>query len=546
MTISNGELSLLDDWLDAKESEHLEFKEAKNNFHFGKLVKYCAALANEGGGSLVLGVSDQRPRKVVGSQAFANLERTKAGLIEKLRLRVDVRELNHPNGRVVVFTSPPHPLGVPVEVEGAYWMRAGEDLAPMTPDMLRRIFEEAGPDFSAEICPGATLSDLDPDAMEQFRSRWHRRSGNPSLLQLSPERLLRDGELMTETGITYAALILMGTHESLGRHLAQSEVVFEYRSSEAAGPASQREEFRRGFLHYYDRLWEVINLRNDRQHFQDGLFMMDVLTFSESAVREAVLNAVAHRDYRHAGSVFIRQFPRRIEIVSPGGFPQGITPENILDRQLPRNRRIADAFAKCGLVERAGQGANRIFESCIREGKPLPDFTHTDAHQVSLTLHGQVQDPSFVRFLERIARETATGFDTHDFVLLDLIHREATIPDLLKPRLRRLLELGIVESVGRGRGARYLLSRRFYVMTARAGTYTRRRGLDRETNKELILKHLRENPGGSPISDLQQVLPGLSRANIQRLLGELRRDGLARLVGERRGARWFPDSGNAQ
>jgi ATP-dependent DNA helicase RecG len=321
---------------------------------------------------------------------------------------------------------------------------------------------------------------------------------------------------------------------------------FEYRSSEAAGPASQREEFRRGFLHYYDRLWEVINLRNDRQHFQDGLFMMDVLTFSESAVREAVLNAVAHRDYRHAGSVFIRQFPRRIEIVSPGGFPQGITPENILDRQLPRNRRIADAFAKCGLVERAGQGANRIFESCIREGKPLPDFTHTDAHQVSLTLHGQVQDPSFVRFLERIARETATGFDTHDFVLLDLIHREATIPDLLKPRLRRLLELGIVESVGRGRGARYLLSRRFYVMTARAGTYTRRRGLDRETNKELILKHLRENPGGSPISDLQQVLPGLSRANIQRLLGELRRDGLARLVGERRGARWFPDSGNAQ
>jgi len=80
MTVSDQQLQ---QWLNAREDEHLEFKEAKNNFHFEKLVKYCAALANEGGGSVVLGVSDTVPRKVVGSQVFANLERTKAGLIEK-------------------------------------------------------------------------------------------------------------------------------------------------------------------------------------------------------------------------------------------------------------------------------------------------------------------------------------------------------------------------------------------------------------------------------------------------------------------------------
>ncbi len=90
--------------------------------------------------------------------------------------------------------------------------------------------------------------------------------------------------------------------------------------------------------------------------------------------------------------------------MSPGGFPAGITPENILDRQLPRNRRITDALARCRLVERAGQGADRIFESSIREGKGLPDFIHTDTWQVSLTLHGQLRDPRFVRFLERVGR----------------------------------------------------------------------------------------------------------------------------------------------
>lgn len=540
MTITERQV---DEWLRGKENEHLEFKEAKSNFHFEKLVKYCAALANEGGGSIVLGVTDKPPRMVVGTSAFQEIERTKAGLVERLRLRISADEVQHRQGRVLIFTAPARPIGTPIPVDGAYWMRVGEDLVPMTPDQLRRIFDEAGPDFSAEACPGATVADLDPRAIEALRHRWHVKTKRDAILHCSDEQLLRDTELVSDAGVTYAALVLLGTRQALGRFLAQAEVVFEYRSSEAPGPASQREEFREGFLLFYDRLWELINLRNDRQHYQDGLFMLEIPTFNEGAVREVILNAVAHRDYRLAGSVFVRQFARRIEIVSPGGFPQGITPENILDRQLPRNRRIADALARCGLVERAGQGANRIFETCIREGKALPDFANTDGWQVSLTLHGQIRDPRFVRFLERAGHETQTSFDTHELMVLDLVHREVAVPSEHRPRLRRLVDLGIVETVGRGRGTRYLLSRRFYAAIGQAGVYTLRRGLDRETNKELLLKHLRGNPAGSPISELQQVLPGISRAQVQRFLAELRNAGQARLVGHRRGARWFAAAG---
>ena len=119
-------LDQLQTWMHAKEDEHLEFKEAKNNFHFETLVKYCVALANEGGGKMILGVTDKRPRTVVGSQAFHDLERTKAGLIERLRLRVEVEEIQHPNGRVLVFQVPSRPIGMPIQYEGAYWMRGGE------------------------------------------------------------------------------------------------------------------------------------------------------------------------------------------------------------------------------------------------------------------------------------------------------------------------------------------------------------------------------------------------------------------------------------
>lgn len=541
MSVTNAQI---DEWLSSKENERLEFKEAKNSFQFDKLVKYCAALANEGGGSIVLGVTDQPPRQVVGTSAFQDLERTKAGLIGKLRLRVNAAEVEHQGRRVLVFSAPAHPLGMPIPVDGAYWMRAGEDLVPMTPDQLRRIFDEAGLDFSAETCRGATMDDLDPGAIEVFRQRWFVKAKRDAVLECSAEQLLRDAELVSDAGVTYAALVLLGTRPALGRHLAQAELIFEHRSSEAAGPASQREEFREGFLLWYDRLWELVNLRNDRQHYQDGLFMLEIQTFSEGAVREAILNAVAHRDYRLAGSIFIRQFGRRIEIVSPGGFPEGITRENILDRQHPRNRRIADALARCGLVERAGQGANRIFESCIREGKDLPDFNNTDAWQVSLVLHGQMRDPRFVRFLERVGRETQVSFDTHELLVLDLIHRELAVPPELRSRLPKLVDSGILETVGRGRGTRYLLSRRFHAALGERGGYTRRRGLDRETSKELLSHHLRDQgDAGCPMAEFQQVLPGQSRAQIKRLLYELRRDGRARLEGVRRWARWF-DSGD--
>jgi ATP-dependent DNA helicase RecG len=526
-------------WLNAKEDEHLEFKEAKNNFHFETLVKYCVALANEGGGRIILGVTDKPPRAVVGSQAFPDLERTKAGLVQRLRLRVDVEELRHPDGRILVFQIPSRPIGMPVHYEGAYWMRGGEDLVPMTPDRLQRIFAEASPDFSAEICAPARLDDLDPTAVEILRRLWQRRSPDQDITTRPVEQLLTDAELVIDGRVTYAALILLGRREALGKHLAQAEVIFEYRSNEAPGPAADRREFRQGFLPVLDEIWRLINLRNDLQHFQQRFFVWDVPTFNERVVRESVLNAVSHRDYRHGGSVFVRQYARRVEIVSPGGFPPGIAPENILREQNPRNRRIAEVLGKCGLVERAGQGFDLIFRECIRQSKLLPDFSHTHAHSVWLTLHGEIQDPEFLRFLEEIGQERMAAFSTDDFLVIDLVHREQPVPDSLKSRVERLLEQGIIERMGRGRGVRLLLSQRFYRRLGKAGVYTRKRGLDRETNKALLVRHLRESgDAGCPVSELQQVLPAQSRDQLKRLLSELRREGRARLVGERRGARW--------
>jgi ATP-dependent DNA helicase RecG len=532
-------LDRLTTWMDGSEDEHLEFKEAKNNYHFEKLVDYCAALANEGGGKMILGVTDKKPRAVVDCLAFAEPARTVSGLVEKLRLKVECEEIQHPDGRVLVFHVPSRPLSMPIEVKGTYWMRAGESLRPMTQDELKRIFLEAGPDFSAEICEGATLADLDVPAIERFRSHWVEESGKAQLVQTPIEQLLEDAELLCDGKITYAALALFGTRAGLGRNLPQAEVVFEYRSSDASIAYQQRLEFRQGFFSALDELWTAINLRNEIQSYEDGLFVRQIPAFNERVVREAILNAVTHRDYRLAGSIFIRQFPRRLEIVSPGGLPAGITTSNMLTRQAPRNRRVAEACAKCGLVERSGQGIDYMFRSLIEEGKPRPDFTGTDDHQVSVTLNGEIQNPQFLRFLEKVGQEKQVSFGTADLIALDYLQREQPLPLELKPLLQGLLDQGVIERIGRGRGVRYLLSRRFFSFLGRRGGYTRARGLDRDTQKELLLRHIAESePAGAPLGELQEVLKELSRKQVQTLLRELREARRVVVVGVTRSGRW--------
>ena len=170
-----------------------------------------------------------------------------------------------------------------------------------------------------------------------------------------------------------------------------------------------------------------------------------------------------------------------------------------------------------------------------------PDFSGTDQYQVNLTLDGEVRDTRFLEFLEKIGREKQELFSTSDFLLLDIIHREKPVPEKLKPRLHSLVDLGVIERFGRGRGVRYILSRKYYAMTGQRGHYTRRKGLDRDANKALLLKHIQESvKTGCPLKELLQVLPALTRPQVQTLLRELRNQGEIYHKGTTRAALWFP------
>jgi len=181
----------------APEGARLEFKAARGSFHFEDLVKYIVALANEGGGSIVLGVEDSRPRRVVGTSAFPEPGRTEAGLYEQLHQRIPVEECDHDGKRVLIVHAPSRLSGTAWQYKGSFWMRTGDALVPMTDEELRRIHEEAGPDFSAEPCAKARLDDLDPGAIAVLRRLWDRKARSQGIPERPLDRLLAENDIVS-------------------------------------------------------------------------------------------------------------------------------------------------------------------------------------------------------------------------------------------------------------------------------------------------------------------------------------------------------------
>jgi ATP-dependent DNA helicase RecG len=523
--------------LEQRENQRVEFKEAKLEYSLEKLSKYCCALANEGGGQFVLGVNDAK--EVLGTRAFLNLEKTCKHLFDRLKIRVIAHEIEYGDNRVLVFDIPSRNVAQTVSFEGRRWMRVGESLEEMDDQTLRKILSEVSADFTATFVDGLTQDELDPLAMNELKRLWAMKSERADFKIKSDEEVLKNLSLMSGNKITYAGLILLGKSESIQKYLPDSEIIFEWRQIPGKIEHDYRKNWRAPFLLIYNEIWEDLNKRNIRTPFQEGFIQREVFAFQEGSIREALLNAVIHRNYSLQGaSIMIKASPEQLSIESPGGFMPGINVDNILSSQKWRNRLLAETLEKTGLVERAGQGMNDIYQSCIEEGKGTPSFEGTDDYRVVLNIPAKVTDPNFILYLEKIANEKQISFAFDEIFELEKIRSNQKL-DLLKFK-DKFLNLGIIENIGKGRGSKYILSHHYYTHKGKPGVYTRLVGLSREKSKELILGHIRKNTRGY-MKDFADTFPELERQDISNLLYELKNDGKIHFEGSKKNGFWQLD-----
>jgi len=525
----------LDELIACRESEILEFKEACNSFSRTERDDYCAAIANEGGGYLIFGVNDDY--EIVGTRIYdGNLDSIANQIFEAIAHKVSAFEVLHPKGRVVVIQIDVHPPGRPVRGRNyGIPMRTGSSLREMDAETLRKIRDEANEDRTSAIAVGADLSWLDDAAINLFM-QYRAKKLSVDVASLDLDQVLKDIGLITADGkLTIACVLLLGKLQREMFNDAQ-EMVFEWRQEEGKIEYDHRKEWRGPLLLAVEGAWQELNARNSRFPFHEGFVQRDIYAFDEKTIREAILNAVAHRDYTRTGAfIFIRATPENLVVQSPGGFVKGVNKDNILERCERRNPLVASALQCLGLVERSGQGVDIISDRNIRAGKGLPSYEGSDDSAVILAIPASVKDPSFVKFIETYINERKIPLNIDELIELERLRVSGSLKELRFKE--KFLQHGLIEPIGNTSGRKFVLPRRYYEAVGDTGHGLRISGLERSKVKELLYTHI-ERHGSLRVSEAVDSFPEYKYQDVRNMLQELKRDGRIAFEGSRNKGSW--------
>lgn len=358
------------------EHQRLEFKEAKTQFDSRKLRRYCVGLANEGGGHLALGIADQPPRRIVGTTAYPDLIATAEQLFADLGFRVDVEEVDHPDGRIVVFHIPGRPRGTAYHLDGQYLMRAGEELVPMSEDKLRSIFAEGKPDWLEEpalsgLDAQSVVDLLDTQGFYELLKRPH-----PTTREAVIEGLVRERLVDQESGAfairRIGALLIAKRLEDFADVARKAPRVIAY--SGASKLETKLDQVgARGYAVGFRGLVRFVMAQLPQNEVIKDALRYEMKLVPEIAIRELVANALIHQDFSIGGaSVMVELYSNRAEISNPG---EPIVPvERFIDGYQSRNERLADLLRRMGVCEEKSSGIDKVVQLAEDFQLPAPDF----------------------------------------------------------------------------------------------------------------------------------------------------------------------------
>ena len=347
------------------EDQRLEFKEAKNQYDQEKLFRYCVALANEGGGHLLFGVADKPPRQVVGTAAVNNPVGMAAKIFQTLGFRVEIEEVAHPDGRVVVFHIPSRPRGTAYHHEGAYLMRAGDQLVSMSEDKLRNIFKEGAPDWLAELAvTGLSEQDvvqlLDTQTYFDLLKLPYPSTRMGVIDRLVHERLVEKdarGWSINRLG----ALLLARKLEDFTSISRKAPRVIVY-AGDSKLSTKIDQVGTRGYAVGFQELVASVMAQLPQNEVIEDAIRKEVKLIPEIVIRELAANALIHQEFSEAGtSAMFEIFSNRVEISNPG---EPVVPtERFIDGYQSRNERLADLMRRFGICEEKSSGIDKVIHA---------------------------------------------------------------------------------------------------------------------------------------------------------------------------------------
>jgi ATP-dependent DNA helicase RecG len=489
------------------ENEVVEFKEAKNGYDFNKLGKYFSALSNEANlkhqsnAWLLFGVKDNR--QVVGSHfrhERKNLDSLKGEIANKTTNRItfiDIHEVEHENGRVILFEIPAAPKGLPIAFEGHYYGRDGEEQCSLNLEKIERIRAQViREDWSAQILPEASLDDLDEEALrvarENFKNKFPEKAEEVS--SWDDITFLNKAKLSIKGKLTRTALLLLGKDEA-EHFLLPADPKVRWLLKDHQGNDRDYALFGIPLLLAVNKVYAKIRNLKYRYLPEGTLFPEEIDQYEPYAIREALNNCIAHQDYTLAGRINVIEREESLSFTNLGSFVPGDVQRVVIEdapEEYYRNRFLSVAMFNLKMVDTAGGGIRKLFLFQKDRFFPLPDYDISN-NRVQLTLTGKVVNMDYARSLASNGDLTLI-----DIMALDKVQKKQTLSEDEEKRLK-------AKSLIEGRKPNFYIAKPIAQTTGQKASYSKNKAFDKQYYIDLICKAIKEH-GSLTRKDINELL----------------------------------------
>lgn len=538
---------------DELEGQELDFKQWEDNFKemMKILVRAVVSFANAGEGMVIVGVKERVrgcEKAILGVPRSVDALSVQRSIYDNTEPHITVRiqevPVEYGTGRLLAVQVFP---GMPpyTTSDGAGWIRVGKENKPLTGSRRREMMESMGyHDATATAIAEHWKDAYSPAALERLREMMSQETAPLELQRMSDEDLLQSIGALKEGRMTIAGLLMVGKSQFIEKYVPCHRWAFRRMTSDTEYTA--RDE---GNDAIPLALWELeryIEADNPVSTLEIGFLHPEFKKYPQIAIREGIMNAFAHRDYRVPGAVMVKQYSDELTISSPGELIGGITPENILHHApVSRNNALANILEKLRLVNRSNLGVPRIYSSMLAEGKEAPIY-EVLGENVELTLRGSVVVPS-IRILVKQLSEKSVRIEVDELIILNYLlrHREITAQtsaEICQRSVRRISETlnsmdvdnHILTAAGKGKGRYYVLSNEIHKLLAEDVQYSRNEQAEEAALKAQILTLLKKQALSN--QDIRQIT-GKTAQQVRKLMAEMEKDGVI-LIGKGRGSKY--------
>ncbi len=429
------------------------------------LAETIVAFANADGGTIILGIDETG--KSVGGIYPEEVESLLQDALRQCRPPLEAEyQQEEIAGGFVFYIRVPRSIELHSLADGRVLIRRLGENRPLSGEEIRHLAAtKSSGDYESQTVAGAQRADFDEEVVAEFLQRWQEKQ-HRLWARSADELLMQIGALDDEGRPTVAGILLFGREPQA--FLSQSGLVFvKFLGTEPRGEGGEagygrREDINGPLARVIQRTWAVIMEEMRTGAVVKGLERVEQTEYPPAAVREALVNAVAHRDYRLRGRrIEVRMFTDRMEIISPGGLPGYITLDNIVEEHFSRNPRIVGALYHWGYIEELGLGIDLMIEEMTAAGLPPPHF-RAEPYLFSVTLYNRRERAPIAQW-QRTMNERQMKALEYIRRYGRITNREYQVicphvsPETLRLDLADLVDKGVLIKVGDKKGTYYIL-----------------------------------------------------------------------------------------